>query len=418
GNGGGSFVPPLKNTSTLLTSTQNAIEMTAGSITFGNGVGAEAVSGGISLVATGAIELDNGDAGASYQALAGDIIIISQTGNIDALGGADLTAQNITLSAAGTLDIYGYTLGNIVATGVAMINTGAGLTNVGRGDFNTVTANSLVINAKGLVNLDTIASNLSILNSGNTTINNTGPLTSAVMTSSTGNIVLNNVGAATLVNLDAPQGSVTVATTGTQADITALSFINGTTGVTLLANGNLTLSGEASIIANNAPVILSAAGGGFKNMTFASVPIQTTGLIKIYSDSPSLNQLGSLLPDYQLFNCTYANGCAAGTLVPATQFGMYYASLDPTPTPVPVTPVPIPVIPVPVPAPPITEQPVSKTPMQTVLPEVMGTLTQVLADVGEDKKEEQQAKASGVLALNEELGAEVGVDIESLPICR
>ncbi|MEQ1914606.1 MAG: filamentous hemagglutinin N-terminal domain-containing protein, partial [Sideroxydans sp.] len=198
GNGGGSFVPPLKNTSTLLTSTQNAIEMTAGSITFGNGVGAEAVSGGISLVATGAIELDNGDAGASYQALAGDIIIISQTGNIDALGGADLTAQNITLSAAGTLDIYGYTLGNIVATGVAMINTGAGLTNVGRGDFNTVTANSLVINAKGLVSLDTIASNLSILNSSNTTINNTGPLTSAVMTSSTGNIVLNNVGAATL----------------------------------------------------------------------------------------------------------------------------------------------------------------------------------------------------------------------------
>ncbi len=246
----------LNTTVTGLSAAQNAVDIRGvGQFIFSGSGGVSANSGSISIVSSGTtgVELDNGDWGTiAYRALAGDVTI-SSNGGLRALGGANISGQNVTLSTMGVMDIYGYDGGNITATGTATISAGADLTNaaVPSKRLGSITANSLNVAATGGIALDTTVANLTTSNTGagNTLINNTGALTVNGMSDSLGSLTLNNAGSVTLGSW-VSANAITFNVNGAASDLTLPASggsLNATTDMVVNVGHNLhTISRDLS----------------------------------------------------------------------------------------------------------------------------------------------------------------------------
>ncbi len=267
----------LSTTATGLSAAQNAINVqAAGRFIFSGSGGISADSGSIAISGANGVELDNGDWGTiAYTALAGDVTISSTNGDVSAVGGANITGQNVSLSAAnGIVQLYGYDGGNVHATvgnatitsggggvdlgtgfvpgvgnifsitaaGIATINSGGGITNSG-GNGSMVTANTLGATAVGGIELTTQVANLDTSNTGagNTLINNTGTLTVNGMTDASGSITLNNAGSMTLSGMGMSANGIFLTASGAASDIVVNSYLESTNGMTVDAGRDLSV---------------------------------------------------------------------------------------------------------------------------------------------------------------------------------
>jgi len=267
----------LSTTATGLSAAQNAINIqAAGRFIFSGSGGISADSGSIAISGANGVELDNGDWGTiAYTALAGDVTISSTNGDVSAVGGANITGQNVSLSAAnGMVQLYGYDGGNVHATvgnatitsggggvdlgtgfvpgvgnifsitaaGIATINSGGAITNSG-GNGSMVTANTLGATAVGGIELTTQVANLDTSNTGagNTLINNTGTLTVNGMTDASGSITLNNAGSMTLSGMGMSANGIFLTASGAASDIVVNSELESTNGMTVDAGRDLSV---------------------------------------------------------------------------------------------------------------------------------------------------------------------------------
>jgi len=304
-------------------------------------------------------------------------IYLSIGGSLSMTGGSGTTSPVLIGNAMGTPVI------NINATSVSM-TSGAAASRIGTlsggptGSLTmTATSGSITQDASSQINVASLITS-SIGGTSLAGSNIVGNFTAS--NSSSGNIVLNNISAnLTLGNISNTVGSVSVNNAG------ALNIIgtNTATNIKEQSTTGVTLGTAASFIASGTgdAIILNAGYGNFINNSTAagSVLSSAAGRWLVFSTSPLLNNFGGLdlQSGFTQYGATYIPGDANlqgtgnGLIYSTAQFSA--STTQPTVTTVTTQPTVITTQPVVVTVQPVVNAPLTPTPVQTVVQQVVTT---------------------------------------------
>jgi filamentous hemagglutinin family protein len=126
-------------------------------------------------------------------------------------------------------------------------------------------------------------------------------------------------GAAVIDTSSATLSAASIKFTNSGGNIITGSLTAKTGAIDLIASSLVRVTAGMTSVGN-----ITVAGNSFENATPGN-PFNTSGRWLVYTRDPSVNTLGSLTADFELFGCSYTGGCVGHTL-PAIGNGLLYSS--------------------------------------------------------------------------------------------